>query len=284
MTDEMMVPDDGEDAPIVAVEHVPGPALARAEVEVQVDVAKKYPRSVKRFLAEAISLATIDEETAASCMYTFARGGKTITGPSIRCAEMAISAWGNAHVGARIVGVDDANVVAQGAAWDLEKNLRVTVETRRKITDKHGNRYNEDMITMTGNAAASIALRNAILRIIPRAYIQKVYSAARKVAVGDAETLTDRRAKVLERLNKMGATTDRVLAALGRRGIDDIGLEDLEVLIGLGTAIKAGDKRVDEAFPEVRPPAADVKPEEQGKRMSLKKPRPEPEPEPGASG
>jgi len=172
------------------------------------------------------------------------------------------------HVAARIVDVEEDNVVAQGVAWDLEKNLRVTVEVRRRIKGKSGRRFSDDMITVTGNAAASIALRNAIFRVVPRAYIDRIYDKARQVAVGDAKTLATRRAQVLDRLQKMGATSDRVVARLGVAGVEDIGVEQLEVLIGLGTAIKEGSLQVDEAFPEPAPPPA--APTEDGTRISLK--------------
>ncbi len=245
-------------------------AIARGEVEMQLGAAHRYPRSVKRFIAEATTLATLNEETAQSCIYSVPRGGKNIAGPSVRLAEICVSAWGNSHVAARIVGIDDKDIIAQGAAWDLEKNLRVTVETRRRITNRNGDRFNDDMITVTGNAAASIALRNAIFRIIPKSYVQLVYDAARKVAIGDASTLVDRRAKVMERLQKLGAPIEGVLAAVGKPSVEDIGLDDLEVLVGLGTRCKNGEAKLDDVFPKPRPPAEQPPAEDQGRRMPLK--------------
>lgn len=260
---------------LVPITEVSALTVVSSEIGMQLDAAHRYPRSVKRFLDEAKTLATMDVETAASCIYSVPRSGKTISGPSVRLAEICVSAWGNSHIGARIVGTDATNVIAQGAAWDLEKNLRITMETRRRITQRNGDRYNEDMITVTGNAAASIALRNAIFKIIPRAYVDAVYSAARKVAVGDASTLADRRPKVMERLTKMGATPERVLATLGKPSVADLTVDDLEYLVGLGTAIKNGEKKIDEVFPEVRPPiTGDLPREEQGKRMSLRREKP----------
>lgn len=224
-------------------------ALNKSEVEAQLDAAHKYPRSVKRFLNEAITLATINEEIAASCIYTLPRGEKPISGPSVRLAEICASAYGNLHVGARVVGVEEKEIIGQGVAWDLEKNLRVTTETRRRITGKNNKRFNDDMVTMTGNAAASISLRNAIFRVIPKAYVNEVYNRARLVAVGDASTLAEKRGAVIDRLVKMGAMKDRILLRVGKPSVEDIALDDLEVLIGLGTAIKNGEVRADEAFP-----------------------------------
>lgn len=55
-------------------------------------------------------------------------------------------------------------MTAQGVFHDLERNVAITYEVRRRIVDKNGRRYKPDMIGVTANAACSIALRNAILR------------------------------------------------------------------------------------------------------------------------
>lgn len=243
-------------------------AITRSEVEAQLDAAHKYKRSATKFLHEAKTLATLTQEVAESCMYSLPRGGKPITGPSVRLAEIVASAYGNLQFGARVIDTEEKEIVAQGVCWDMERNNRCTIETRRRITDSRGNRYKDDMITVTGNAAASIALRNAIFRVVPRAYVDVIYEAARKTAIGDAKSFGARREEILSRLMKMGATKERVLLRLGKAGVEDITMEDAETLIGLGTAIKNGDIPLDEAFPEAAlapaPPAAD------GKRISLK--------------
>lgn len=258
-------------------------ALNRSEVMVQLDAAHKYSRSIKRFMQHSVGMATISVATAESCMYALPRGGKTISGPSVRLAEIMSSCYGNLHVGARVVDEDEKFVTAQGVAWDLETNLRVTMEVKRRITDRNGRRFNDDMVAVASAAACSIAFRNAVFRVVPRAYVDQVYERCKAVAVGKAETLTKRRDEVLARLAKMGATQDRVLNTLHLKGAEDIGLEHLETLIGMGTAVKQGEKSVDEMFPPV---VADVPGSDQpGRKMSLKREeKKETEREPGAEG
>jgi hypothetical protein len=264
---------------ITRVETAAVAVLARAETEVQIDAAHRHPRSIKRFLSEATGLATYNQATAEACIYALPRGGKTISGPSVRLAEICASAYGNMHVAARVLDADETTIAAQGVAWDIEKNVRITVESKRKITTKQGRRYDEDMIVMTGNAAASIALRNAIFRVVPRALVDQIYNAARAVAVGDARTFDARRTDVLARLGKMGVTPDRILARVDRRAVEDVTPEDLEVLIGLGTAVKAGGTQIDEAFPP--PPAAEkIDSAPEGRRTALRQPRKPPQPDP----
>lgn len=256
-----------EDAQVVQVSMNAVGAITKSEVEAQLDAAHKYPRSITRFLQEASNLACLTVEIAESCIYSLPRDGKTITGPSVRLAEICASAYGNLHVGARVLDAEEKEIVSQGVAWDLQKNLRATIEVRRRITGRNGRRYSDDMVTTTGNAGASIALRNAIFRVIPRAYVNQIYDKARKVAVGDAKTLVNKRGELLDRLLKLGVTQDRVLLRLEKTGVEDIGVADLEVLIGLGTAIKQGETTIDEAFPAPAPsPAA---PADDGKRMKI---------------
>jgi len=270
------VPDDFEDKLAVfegelpvAIEATAVGAITKSEVEAQLSAAHRYPRSIGKFVREAATLATMSQDIAESCIYSLPRAGKQITGPSVRLAEIVASAYGNLHYGSRIVEEGERDLTAQGVAWDLERNVRVTVETKRRITNKNGRRYDDDMVIVTGNAAASIAIRNAIFRVIPKSYVQAVYEAARKVAVGDAKTLETKRLTVIERFEKLGVNRERVLLRIGKSTVEDIGLEDLELLIGLGTAIRDGAQRIEEVFPVAAP--APVAPENDGKRMSIGK-------------
>lgn len=239
-------------------------AITRGEVSQQIATAKKYPRAIKAALQMAGSLATMDEETAGSCFYHLERQGKTIEGPSIRLAEIFASSWGNLRFGSRIVDEQERYIVAQGFCHDLQTNNAAAVEVLRRIVDKKGRRFNDDMIQVTAAAAQSIALRNAILRVVPRVFVDQIFKQAKAVAVGNASTLAQRRQTVLDRLVKMGASLERIFAKLGKAGVEEIGLAELEKLIGWGTAIKEGSAKLDEIFPPVvvqgQPAAAEALP------------------------
>lgn len=245
-------------------------AISRSEVAMQLDSAHRWPRSPTKCLKDATSLATMSVEIAESCMYSVPRGGKMITGPSVRLAEMMASSWGNLHVGARVIEATATEVVAQSVCWDLEKNVRVTVEAQRSIVGKKG-RFDDDMIRVTGMAAISIALRNAVFRVIPRAYVDAVYEIAKQCAVGDLQTLVARRDGAFARYAKLGVTPERMLARLGIAGVDDFTLMHLETLVGMYTSIKSGELSLDDAFPAVGPaPSLVPAGTPEGKRISLK--------------
>ena len=229
--------------------------MERASIDVQITTAKRYPRQLSTVKQQMLSFATLDLETAAGCFFTLpgrkGGDGKPIQGPSIRMAEIAISTFQNLRAGARVIADDGKTITAQGVCHDLQNNVCVTVEVKRRVTTKEGRRYSDDMVVMTGNAACSIALRNATFRVVPLALVKPIYEAAKRVAVGDAKTLVTRRADALAHFTKMGVTKEKVFAAVGGKALEDIGLEQLEILIGYANAIKESDTTIDEVFNKI---------------------------------
>lgn len=248
MTEEIKV----EQSQLEVVDSSALEQMERASIDVQIATAKKYPRELSRVKAQMLSFATLDVETAAGCFFTLPGrkngDGKPIQGPSIRMAEIAISTYQNLRAGARVISDDGKIITAQGVCHDLQNNVCISVEVKRRVTTKDGRRYSDDMVVMTGNAACSIALRNATFRVVPLALVKPIYEAAKKVAVGDAKTLATRRADALAHFEKMGVKRESVLAVVGAKGVEDVGLEQLETLIGYANAIRDGDTSVDEVF------------------------------------
>jgi hypothetical protein len=223
-------------------------AISRSEIDQQIATARRYPRSIKRFRDEALQMVTLSESVAEQCIYALPRDGKTIEGPSARFAEVVASAWGNCRAGARVINDAGEFVTAQGVFHDLERNVAITYEVQRRITDKNGKRYKADMIGVTANAACSIALRNAILKGVPKAFWEDMYGAARQVIMGDIKTLANRRATAIAAFQRFGVTPEQICAKLEVAGVEDIGLEHLVTLKGMLTAIKDGDTTAEEAF------------------------------------
>ncbi len=241
-------------------------AISKAELDQQITTARAFPRSLKRFVTECMDMATLNEQVAGECIYALPRDGKTIEGPSARLAEIVASAWGNARCGARVVDEGPEFITAQGVFHDLERNVMITMEVRRRITGRDGKRYKADMIGVTGNAACSIALRNAVFKWVPKAFWSGIYDAARKAAVGDIKTIATKRADALAYLQKHGVTVDMVLATLGLAGEEDIGLDEMATLKGMITAIREGDTTIEQAFapretaaPQRKPPTSTPK-------------------------
>lgn len=231
--------------------------LNKGEIDMQIATAHKYPRSIKRFRDEALAMVTLNETVAQECIYSLPRDGKTVEGPSARFAEVVASAWGNSRAGARVVNDQGDFVTAQGVFHDLERNVAITYEVQRRIVDRQGRRFKPDMIGVTSNAACSIALRNAILKGVPKAFWSDMYESARQAAIGNVQTLANRRARALAVLQKMGVAQATVFTFLGIGGEEDITLEHLATLFGITTALKDGDTTPEQAFgPQAAPGVA----------------------------
>jgi len=238
-------------------------SIIRGEIDAQVATAKAYPRNVATFKQRSTDLACLDQEVAAGCIYALARDGKPIEGPSVRFAEILAATWGNLRVATRIVDEGAKFITAQAACHDLENNTAITIEVRRRITYKNGGRYKDDMIGVTANAASAIAMRNAVLTVVPQAIWKEVYQQTRNTALGAASTLAAKRTESVEYFGKMGVTLEDVLRHLtkdkvaGRDGtIEDITLDDVASLRRIATAMKDGETTVDQAFP---PPIVEKK-------------------------
>lgn len=223
----------------------------KAAIDVQISTAKAFPRNLKRSVENAIAIVTMDEDTAKTCTYSVPRGGKAITGASVHMAKILAQVWGNMRIEARVVMIEDRQITSEAVCFDLETNLAIKAQVKRSIMTKSG-RMNDDMITVTGNAANAIALRNAILSVIPRAVVDKVYKAAMQRITGDisdATKLIAKRKQVIDALIQTYSVTEKeVLAAIGKQAIEHIGADELVVLIGIGQAIKDGDTTIEMAF------------------------------------
>jgi len=235
--------------------------LTKAEVDTQIATARAFPRSITAFREKAMGMATLTEDIAASCTYSMPRAGKALEGPSVRLAEIVVANYGNVRAAARVIDNDGKTVTAQGICHDLETNYCTTVEVKKRITDKHGKTFSEDMQVVTGNAACAIAFRNAVFKVIPAALVADIYEQAKLVAKGTAATLKDRRMKAVAWFNEQGVKDAQLCEVLGIKKVDDIDLDKLSILNGMRSALKNGETTVKEMFYPEKPATNVEKPE-----------------------
>lgn len=231
-------------------------AVERANVDSQVATAKQYPRDLARSVNNSIAMATMDYATAQSCGYALPRGGKPITGPSVHLAKLIVSNWGNMRAEAKVVQITDKQVISRGTCWDLENNVATAFEVRRSIVGKNGKRFTDDMITVTGNAANSIAYRNAVFSVIPKAITDKVYQAAQHFITGDLsdeEKLVARRKKCIDFFkDEYGINEKEVVMLCGKQTVNQIKADQIALLLGIAQSLKDGDTTVDELMKPYR--------------------------------
>ena len=153
---------------------------------------------------------------------------------------------------AKVVQITDKQVISRGTCWDLENNVATAFEVRRSIVGKNGKRFSDDMITVTGNAANSIAYRNAVFSVIPKAITDKVYQAAQHFITGDLsdeEKLVARRKKCIDFFkDEYGITENEVVMLCGKQTVNQIKADQIALLLGITQSLKDGDTTVEEVM------------------------------------
>jgi len=214
----------------------------------QIEAAKKYPRNYDLGLQKIINTVKSSQKFAKSCKYILPRGGKDIQGPSVHLAKFIAQTLGNFRMKAEVVEITKNEVVSQATVTDLENNNAVQISVRRSIMTSKG-RMTNDMITVTGNAANSISLRNAIFALVPKFIIDSALEQADKTMVGGSEPLIDKVDKALKYFKKeYNIEEDFIIKRLRRSKKENIEITDLTKLYGWDQSIKDGDTSAESLF------------------------------------
>lgn len=238
-----------------------------AETDLQISTAKMYPRNVQHALQAMHDYLDMSDELAGACNYTLKRKNRSneivlIEGPSIRFMEMLSQCWGNCRVGARPMAEERNFVTAQGVFHDLERNVQITREVRRPIVSRKGKRYGQDMISVTTQAACSIAYRNAVAAGIPQPLWDPLYQKARKLSVGSGD-FGDRRDRMLKFFSEEFAIDEAgALKILGLAELGHIRPAHLPTMRGIVQSLRDGQTSVDELLGQDTPSETDKGPGE----------------------
>ncbi len=237
-------------------------SMTRGEINSQIATAHQFPRSLEKFKKRGIEMACIDEQTAESCLYCRPVGKgedgkqKMAEGMSIRMAEIVGAAYGNIRVNATLLDQTERQVVARGMAIDLESNFASASEVVESTVDRNGKPYSERQRALIAKVALAKARRDATFQVVPKALARPIEMAVRQLLMGDAKSLEKRRATIMAWIKELGIDAKRVWLALDIGGPSDLGLDQIETLTGIRTAIKDNETTVEEAFPgeKVRAP------------------------------
>lgn len=227
--------------------------IEKSNIDYQLSVARQYPRDIQRSIDNAILMSTMNLETAQSCGYALIKEGKPIVGPSVHLARIVASCWGNIRTDAKVVQTTDKQIISRGTCWDLETNVSSSFDISRSIIGKTGKRFSNDVITATGNATNSIAYRNAVFAVIPRAVVDQVYQAALNMITGDLSDegkLKKKRAEVLNIFKSNYKIKEQdVLNLCCKQELDQINTSEIALLLGILQSLKDGDTTVNDLIP-----------------------------------
>jgi hypothetical protein len=196
-----------------------------AEVQASIMLAKKFPRDIKAAI-DNIMVACQRPALAEAAIYSYARGGSEITGPSIRLAEAMAQNWGNLTFGIRELEQRNGESTVEAFAWDLQTNTRqVKVfqvkhvrHTRNKGT--YALEDPRDIYEMTANQGAR-RLRACILGIIPGDIVEAAVDECEATMKAKADTGPDGVKKLLAAFVALGVSKEQIEKRIQRR-IDTI--------------------------------------------------------------
>ena len=174
---------------------------AVAEVQAMVLMAKKFPRdqiaATDRILTECQR-----QGLAEQALYSYARGGTDITGPSIRLAEAIARNWQNIEFGVKELSQEDGQSEMMAFCLDLESNVRQTKTFFVKHTrfTKKGSYHLDDprdIFEVVANQGAR-RLRACILGIIPGDIIDAAVSQCEQTLKAKADTSSEALKKLVD--------------------------------------------------------------------------------------
>ena len=197
-------------------------ARAAQEVQAMVLMAKRFPRD-ENAAFHRILQACRRKRLADNALYAYPRAGTTISGPTIRMAEVLARSWGNIDFGMVELEQRPGESTMLSYAWDVETNARqtriFTVKHERHV-GKGGQKRIEklfdprDIYEMCANMGAR-RLRACILGIIPNDIVEAAVEECDKtMAGGNKEPLTDRiRTMVDHFASKYGVAKEHIEGA-----------------------------------------------------------------------
>lgn len=216
-------------------------ARAVQEVQAAFIIAKKFPRDINAAytrIVESCKRASL----AQKAMYTYPRGNQTVTGPSIRLAEVCAQNWGNLEFGIRELKRENGMSIAESFCHDLETNVRQTkvFEVRHeRHTKKGSHRLTDprDIYELVANNGAR-RLRACILGVIPGDIVEAAVNQCKStVAKGDGRPMADRIREMLTAFMQLGVSQEMIETRFGHK-IDLTTGEEIAEMQGVFNAIR----------------------------------------------
>ena len=158
-----------------------------ATIKAQVFMAKQFPRDENAARTKVLR-ACQRPGLAAKAFYSYPKGGKNVTGPSIRLAEELAKAWGSIDFNIAIVETRATETEALAYCWDLENNTRVSRSfiVPHKISTKNGEKPltdPRDIRELVLNQGARF-LRSCLLAVIPGDLLDEAIEECNKTLQG----------------------------------------------------------------------------------------------------
>lgn len=274
---------------------------AQDHIKAQIWLAKEFPRDevqARRAIVEACKRPKL----AKKGRYEFQRGKQMVTGMSVHAARELAGLWQHMRCGFHVINDTGDRIHIKGFALDMQRNVYFESEDSfktliyRKGKDGQSGAWVEpderDRRELI-NRRAAIAVRNAILQVLPGDIVEDAERLLEETERNSARTaLRDRKTaqeKLIEAFGYFHVTPEMIEHHLGHP-LKELTEEELVHLRGVWNTIKDDNGRVEEFFPKktASPPAAEEQDDsgkarkaqqlrDKAKRKKGEEPEPEPE-------
>lgn len=193
---------------------------AISEVQGAIVLAKKFPRNQKE-ACDRILNACQRVSLAKDAVYTYSRGGTSVSGPSIRLAEAIAQNWGNLQFGIVEMEQRQGESTVKAYAWDVETNtkqekvfqvahIRYTKQGTKQLSDPR------DIYELVANQGAR-RLRACILSVIPGDVIDAAVDECDKTLKTKIDVTPEAVHKLVEAFAAFGVSKAQIEARIQRR-------------------------------------------------------------------
>ena len=244
------------------------------EVQGMVFMAKQYPRD--QFAAyQRIKQSCERKSLAMIASYEYPRGGKKITGPSIRLAEVIAQNWGNFSCGVTELEQRLGESTCMAYAWDLETNVRFekifTVKHERKA-GKAIQKLDDprDIYELVANMG-SRRERACILAAIPKDVVDAAMEECDRTLSGEnTEPIVDRIKKMFDKFKDYGVTREMIEKKIGVK-LDNFTEKDVLSLGKIHNSLRDGMSKREDFFDAEKPSGTESNIEAEFKADQAKK-------------
>jgi len=231
-----------------SVQDTQAAAKELGEIQARVFLAKQYGRN-QAAAYDKIMNACQRIGLASVAIYTYARGGTNINGPSIRLAEEVVRDWGNIDCGWCELQRGESESTVRAYAWDLETNaynqVTFVVPLQRTKKNRGGSGYvtvpltdERDIYELLANNAAR-RMRACILKLIPGDIIEAAVAQCHKTLITQCEITPERIKKMIAAFGEFGVTKAQIEARIQRK-LESIAPAQFVKLMEIYNSIKDG--------------------------------------------
>lgn len=291
MTNQQLIQQEEQQSQSLSISEQ---ARTQGAIQASLTVAAARPRNEQRAIAQ-IQTSCQRVRLAESAVYTYAKGGQDITGPSISLVVQVALAWGNLDWGYRELSRGHGESTVEAYAWDQQTNARYSRQfiVPHRIRVRGGQRQlREDELADWIANQAQRRVRTCLENVIPRDVIEEAVDECSRTLKANIDLDSEKIMQMVERFAELGVTQDQIVAKL-QRSVDAIQPAQYLAMRRIYVAIKDGLQTVAQAFPAADPneakpkmsqgeelmTKAKAKPKPKAKKPAKPKPKPKPEPD-----